>query len=219
MLLFFPSEISLLFTTFVFPFLSRGNRELDFLSFQLIRSQEHRVGYCVSETKIGRTSVKSPSSHNELYLRAGKPCRIPHATTTWKIQEGPVILWSTGVYAYLPQVNQNCLWRMLRGVCRLHGEFSCPWKWKIWSCIASVAWTDTVTGQRQEQHFGQELHETWDERWEAVMQTAVAQLITGNVNKTALDCWTTLRQQEPSGYVNKILRVGSQHYTSLWQAL
>lgn len=37
-------------------FLIQGKfRELDFLSFQLVHSQDHRAGYCDSKTKIGRT--------------------------------------------------------------------------------------------------------------------------------------------------------------------
>lgn len=161
--------------------------ELYFLSFQLIHSQEHRVGYCVSETKIGRASVKSLSSLTELYLRAGKPCEIPHATTAWKIQEGhTMFVGYRSICISAPVKLKLSAENVLRRVCRLHGGFSCPWKWKTWTCIASVARTDTMTGHRQE-HFGQELQKTWDERWEAVMQTAVAQLITGNVNKTALD--------------------------------
>ena len=88
-------------------------------------------------------------------------------------------------------------------------------KWKIWPCIASVARADAVTGLRQEQHFGEKLQKTSDERREAVMQTAVALLITGNVNKKAMDCQTMHEDQESSGYVNKILRMGSWHCTSL----
>lgn len=42
------------------------------------------------------------------------------------------------------------------------------------------------------------------------MQTAVALLITGNVNKKAVDCQTTQEHQESSGHVNKILWMGSQ---------
>jgi len=66
-------------------------------------------------------------------------------------------------------------------------------------CIASVARADAVTDLRQEQYFGEKFQETWGERGGAVMQTAVALLITDNVNKKAMDC-----QTKASG----VLRVG-----------
>lgn len=199
--------------------IQRKLRELDFLSFQLIHSQEHRVGYCDNKAEIGRTSVKLPPSPTALYLRAGQLYEIPMHLLCGKFKKvaGPTIFWGYRSICIPPPVKPNLSVEnaLLRRFCRLHGEFPCPVKWKIWPCIASVARADAVTGLRQEQHFGEKLQDTWDERREAVMQTAVL-LITGNVNKKGMYCQTTHEQQESSGYVSKILRMDSQHCTSLW---
>lgn len=48
------------------------------------------------------------------------------------------------------------------------------------------------------------------------MQTAVAVLVTGKVNKKSPDCHTTYERQESSRHVNKAHRMGSQYYTYLW---
>lgn len=47
------------------------------------------------------------------------------------------------------------------------------------------------------------------------MEAAVALLLTGNVNKKTMDCETAHEHQESSGYLNKILRMGSQYCTHL----
>lgn len=154
--------------------IQRKSRELDFLSFRLVHSQDHRVGYCDSKTKIGRTVVKLPPPQTEFYLRARELCEITQASTTWKIQEcGRSCggFWVHDVSIPTP-VKPNLLCRVffLGRACRQHGEFPHPMKWKIWPWIASVAKADPVSGQRLE-HFGEQLQKSWDEGRQAAMQT------------------------------------------------
>lgn len=68
-------------------FLNQGKlRELDYPSSWSLAKNTGRAAYWDNKTKTGRTSVKIPPSHAELYLRAAELSEVPHASTTWKIQ-------------------------------------------------------------------------------------------------------------------------------------
>lgn len=69
--------------------------ELDDLSFHLIHSQDHRVGYFDKKTKIGMISGKVLPRHAELYSKAGELVGFPIHVLYRKIEKtaGPMVFF------------------------------------------------------------------------------------------------------------------------------
>lgn len=218
---FFPSKISLLVTTSIFPFLSRGNLgNLTFFPSQLVHSQDHRVGYCDSKTKIGRTSVKLPSSQTEFYLNRSRAVWNPPGICCMKNSRRWQVLWcflGTRVYAYLLQWNQTSKHRMSYWEESVDCLASFPIQWNGRSVLEQPQWLEQIQCQVKGRNIlGRSFRSREMKEEKLLCKQPVALLITGNVNKEVRDWQTTLEHQDSSGYVSEILRVGSQHCTPLW---
>jgi len=136
MLLFFPSEISLLVTTSVFPFLSRGNLG-NLTSFPSSWSIARNAGWDIMTIKLRYEGLQSNYLSVTLSSAWGRGAvwnspRIYYMDNSWK-RQALQFFFGTGVYAYLPQLNQTFQWRMLcwKESTDLVGSFPVWWKGRL----------------------------------------------------------------------------------------